>query len=161
MKIDQIAFYARSVEQIVEIKTMFGLLDAKWIEDQVTAKSLFRDGKWCVNKANLLFNYDLGIELEVLSYVDGDHWHINNPLHITKLHEAPQPFISHVGIHLADGEAFPEMVGYKLVQETFTFNHMGEYFGVGQPGHGRTYHYKIFEFTPGSYIKYIKRIQSK
>jgi hypothetical protein len=54
------------------------------------------------------------------------------------------------------------MAGCRLVQETFTTKHTSEYLTKeGSPGFGRKYHYRIFELSPGSYIKYIKRIHPK
>lgn len=167
MKIDQVAFYSKDEEQTEKIKEALGLKDKQWVIDQVTAKSLFPDGQWCINKGLLRFNYDLGIELEILTYTEGRHWAIDcksdfatgfkqngNPLW------SLNTFISHVGIHLEDGEEFPPMVGWPLVQETFTMSHTSEYLTTGG-GAGRLYHYRIHEMAPGTYIKYIRRIHPK
>lgn len=153
MKIDQVAFYARSEDEANRIKAQFGLLDAQWIRDTVTARSIVR-GSEHQNVAKLQFNYDLGIELEILRYTSGANWHELNPLAVN------DSFISHIGIHLEDGEEFPVMEHCKLVQETFTISHTAEYLTTG-PAAGRKYHYRIFELSPGSYVKYIRRIHPK
>lgn len=156
MKIDQIAFYCNSERCVAEVKKWFNLQEAKWIQDTVTGQSIIADGCHTYvsqNVAELQFNYDLGIELEILHYVKGDNWHMFNPAFSNK------PFISHVGIHLGDDEDFPVMEGAKLVQETKTLSHTGEYLtSPDSPGYGRKYHYRIFQTAPGHYVKYIKRI---
>lgn len=155
MKIDQIAFYASNDEQAEQIKAQFGLIGANWIKDTVTADSYVWDRPKTTNVAELQFNYDLGIELEILRYIDGPNWH--DPGWLIRQQGFKVPFISHVGIHLADGEEFPAMRNCKLVQETFTKKHTSEYLTTGA-GAGRKYHYRIFEMSPGSYIKYIRRL---
>lgn len=154
MKMDQIAFYAASDAQADQIKAQFGLTNAKWITDVVTARSKVWDLPEQTNRAELQFNYDLGVELEILKYVYGPHWH--DPAGLVG-GNFKVPFISHVGIHLEDGEEFPAMEHCKLVQETFTLSHTAEYLTTG-PAAGRKYHYRIFEMAGGSYIKYIKRL---
>ncbi len=163
MKMDQVAFYAASDEEAEKIKAQLGLANSSWIKDTVTARSIV-SGIEGENVAELQFNYDLEIELEILRYTKGPNWHLNNPLMVPwltkdrKVWHIPS-FISHVGIHLGDEEDFPAMWHCKLVQETFTKSHTSEYLTKpGSPGFGRLYHYKIFELSPGSYIKYIKRI---
>lgn len=150
MKIDQIAFYAATEGEADKIKVQFGLFNSQWIKDTVVANSTVGSLKG-VNVAELQFNYDLGIELEILRYIGGLSWHDSNPL------RGDVSFISHVGIHLDDGEEFPWMPNCRLVQETFTQSHTAEYLTTGAAA-GRKYHYRIFEMSPGSYIKYIRRI---
>ena len=156
MKIDQIAFYCPTEAAGLKVKRFFNLESATWIQDKVTARSTF--GNQAIppseNIAELQFNYDLGIELEILCYISGPSWHWTNPLN-----REPQ-FISHVGIHLDDEEDFPDDCGFPLVQETFTQSHTSEYLTKPEsPGYMRRYHYKIYEMSPGSYIKYIRRIE--
>lgn len=162
MKMDQVAFYAKTDDDVTKIKAMLGLTDKPWIEDLVTAKSLFPDGHWEINKGKLLFNYDFGMELEILRYEQGRHWHFSNN---GSIHKRDNPmwvqqniFTSHVGIHLDDNEQFPVLPAtHILVQETFTQSHTSEYLTTGDAA-GRKYHYKIYEMVPGTYVKYIKRI---
>lgn len=159
MKIDQIAFYASTDEQAAKIKEQFGLLNAEWIKDTVTATSVVWGNKH-TNIAELQFNYDLGIELEILRYINGPHW--RDPDNLVHSMGFIESFISHVGIHLADGEDFPTMMHCRLVQETWTQGHTAKYLtDPSSPAAGRKYHYRIFEMSQGSYIKYIRRIHPK
>lgn len=157
MKIDQIAFYAYTDEQAAQIKAQFGLNNAQWIKDTVHARSKVWDREEQSNTAELQFNYDLGVELEILRYIHGPNWH--DPAKLLS-NDFKVPFISHVGIHLDDGEEFPAMEHCRLVQETWTISHTAKYLTTG-PAAGRKYHYRIFEMSPGSYIKYIRRIHPK
>lgn len=156
MKIDQVAYYCATPHEANEIKIDLDLKDeSAWIKDTVTAKSRVRKGNKiinCINVAELQFNYSLGIELEIIRYIKGDHWH-------------PEPLfrksISHIGVHLEDGEAFPVLPHSQLVQETKTISHTSEYLtDPKSPGYKRLYHYRIFEMAPGNYIKYIRRIHA-
>lgn len=164
MKIDQIAFYCSTTQAEKDVKEFFGLEDAEWIHDRVTAHSSFGESIQhfnselagippSVNIAELQFNYDLGIELEILKYTSGPSWHWTNPLN------KGIPFISHVGIHIDNVNEFPSDSKFPIVQETFTTSHTSEYLTKeGSPGYRRKYHYRIYEMSPGSYIKYILRI---
>lgn len=161
-KCDQLAYYCVTATAADHVKRCLGLENAAWIKDRVTAKSrITSDGVTFIeaeNVADLAFNYDHGIELEILRYIDGPFWHsqfiIESGFKVMK-----HPFISHIGFHLDDDEPFPEMPGCLLVQETWTLSHTAEYLTSG-PAKGRTYHYRIFEMGPGNYAKYIKRIHS-
>lgn len=154
MKMDQIAFYAHSKKQADDIKAMFGLQRAEWVEDivegEVTIPSLKIRGAY--SKGHLQFNYDLGIELEILTYLEGPHWHITSGRHLNG-----KPFLSHIGIHLEEGEPFPE-TGLPLAQVMLTSAHTNPYI----VGKGRTYHYVIADGrqTCGAFIKYIRRIEN-
>lgn len=158
MKIDQIAFYCADDTAEAIIKSHFGLLNAEWKNDTVTATSRIADDPdEVVNVGYLQFNYDLGIELEILRYdEDSEHWHVDQVWKMLML-GANYPFISHVGIHLEDGEDFPavdeEM--FRLVQETWTKHHTNPYVVEKK----RLYHYRIYKCKgSNSYIKYIKRV---
>ena len=150
MKMDQIAFYCADALAADMVKKKFGLEKADWVHDTVTAKSSVWGFEPETNVAELQFNYDLGVELEILRYIEGPSWHgLNAQLRL--------PFISHIGIHLDDGEEFPAMTGCRLVQETFTQSHTAAYLTTG-PAAGRKYHYRIFELGHSTFIKYIRRI---
>lgn len=161
MKIDQIAFYCTDDAAVAAVKEHFGLEKAKWHFDTVTAISAVRGHDAAKkNVALLQFNYDLGIELEILRYIDGPNWHITN-----RARNPEKPYISHVGIHLEDNEPFPDEAGrldtsfFELVQETRTQSHTAPYLTDPESkGFGRLYHYKIYEMAPGHYVKYIRRI---
>lgn len=147
MKIDQVAYYCRTKVEEDILKQSLGLGKAEWLNDSVTAYSVMNEVAG-INKAELSFNYSLGIELEILRYVEGRNWHENNDMDF---------FISHIGIHLDDNEEFPIMEDAKLVQETFTLTHTSAYLTTGK-GAGRKYHYKIYELSSGNFLKFIKRI---
>ncbi len=152
MKLDQVAYYCATKDQADHVKRMFGLTNSEWIKDKVTAMSSVYGGPLMQNVAELQFNYALGIELEILRYIDGPSWH-GKSVDVIK-----RPIISHVGFHLEDGEEFPEMAGCELVQETFTKSHTSEYLTTGA-GRGRLYHYRIFEVGTMNYAKYIRRVR--
>lgn len=152
MKLDQIAYYAHTDEQVEEIKKSMGLLDAEWVEDIATGEVWLPDGAG-TSSGHLRFNYDLGIELEILTYLDGPHWHSS------KLDfYLGNPFLSHVGFHMEEGERPPKrVVGEgKLVQMMDTTSHTNDYVVSRQ----RTYHYEIYSMPFGPDLKYIWRIES-
>ena len=158
MKLDQIAYYAHNEEQVATVKEALGLLDAPWIED--TAEGSVgtvhpADGSWVEgrSKGHLRFNYDLGIELEILTYLDGPHWHEGK-------HEfrAGNPFISHIGFHMDADEPVPDWVKAtgKLVQLMDTDSHTNAYIVQKQ----RTYHYEIYSVPFGPDLKFIWRVEA-
>lgn len=150
MKIDQIAYYCQTTKAADFVKRMLGIDKEPWVLDTVTARSSVYGKEFVTNVAELQFNYSLGIEVEILRYVQGPNWH-----DVTQF--SAEPFISHVGAHLADGEDFPTFSGCVLAQETFTEKHTGEYLTTGA-GAGRLFHYKVFQLRRGNYFKVIKRI---
>jgi hypothetical protein len=155
MKIDQVAYYAATEIAADEIKADFGLTNAVWVKDIVTGVSKVAIGATFtsgISQAELSFNYNLGVELEIIRYLSGPHWHQGNVTHAHK-------FMSHVGCHLEDGEPFPLMPHSRLVQETQTTSHTSDYLTLpDSPGYNRKYHYRIYEMGPGTYVKFIKRI---
>jgi hypothetical protein len=150
MKTDQIAYYCSNSRSEEFLKRSLGLADKEWIRDTVTGMSSVWGGQPQKNIGELQFNYDLGIEVEILRYTSGPFWH-------ESVNFSSEPFISHVGAHLEDGEEFPAFAGCRLAQETFTVSHTSEYLTTGAAA-GRLYHYKIFELRRGNYFKLIKRI---
>lgn len=164
MKIDQIAYYCNFEYAEKNIKNTFGLLDG-WINDTVecTNRIYPEIGRPYTSEAigELQFNYVLGIELEILRYTEGSSWHNHLPNNIALKGNLLQ-FQSHVGIHLDDREDFPDEenmheLKWRLVQETTTHKHSNPYLIEKK----RTYRYKIYESVPGTYLKYIKRIEAK
>lgn len=167
MKIDQIAFYCHTEQAEEHVKCLFSLTDEKkWIKDKVISTNMIYPQHGvpykCRAVGELQFNYDLGIELEILRYTEGSSWHNHLPNNIA-IRGSMLPFISHVGIHLDENEDFPyeeymkEQHCWRLVQETTTHQHTNPYLLEKR----RTYQYKIYESVPGTYIKYIKRFQPK
>lgn len=162
MKLDQIAFYCETEKAERDCKAALGLLDAVWIEDTVTGLSKIAGfGGEIVQTTNvgvLKFNYSLGIEVELLRYSSGTHWHRNNPLWLNK---KPDDWIqSHIGFHIQDGGDFPIVnEKFKLVQETETISHTNEFLtDPNSRGFGRKYKYRIYEVGVGLYFKYIMRV---
>ena len=160
--LDQIAFYAPNNEAVARIKASLGLAVAEWTEDVVTGKARVWGNLEEESKARLLFNYDLGIEVEILTYLEGPHWH--NPDSTIEKLDAPgwemtpplpfshSGFQSHLGFHVNEGE-LPRLP-FRIAQELITDTHTNP--GVA----GRRYHYRIFDTRAvnGVFLKYIKRI---
>lgn len=162
MKMNQIAFYCQTEWSERHVKELFGLHNADWVRDTVVSTNIIHPEHLPSYETQavgeLQFNYDLGIELEILRYVSGASWHHHLPLKYA-IKGSLIPFISHVGIHLEDGENFPDddyilESCWRLVQETKTKAHTNPYVLEKK----RTYEYRIYESMQGTYIKYIKRI---
>ena len=149
MRMDQIAFYCTSKSAEREVKEQFGLTTAEWIKDTVYAHCIVR-GRKCDNVAELQFNYDLGVEFEIIRYIEGDHW-------LASLINS-KPFIGHIGVHLDDNEPWPVINDWRLVQVAETYKHTAEHLTHGYAA-GRLYSYRIYEMSEHSYIKFIKRRQ--
>jgi hypothetical protein len=79
-----------------------------------------------------------GIELEILTYLDGPHWHMNKPAFITC-----EIFMSHIGFHMDEGEK-PLDTGITL-QRMRTLSHTNAYLLSKK----RTYEYLICESPIG------------
>lgn len=155
MKIDQIAWYAHNDEQVEWIKRKFGLLDKTWIEDEATGHVSVRHNLATPNMATgqstglLRFNYDLGIEVEILTYKSGPHWHAYREEFLASV-----PFLSHIGIHMDKGEVEKD-TSDNIVQRMRTFSHTNPYLIEK----ARTYEYVIRDTRAGlgAYTKYIWR----
>lgn len=142
MKIDQIAYYSHNDKQTEELKRMLGLENEPWIADTVTGNVSVYDSREKkvvegVSTANLLFNYTRGIEIEILTYTSGPHWHMRKGLFILKL-----PFLSHIAAHMEEGEKAPHSEEH-LVQTMDTTSHTNE-----KIRDSRRYHYEIYSTTP-------------
>ena len=149
-KLDQVAYISHSEEDTQRIKRALGLSDADWVEDYVVATGTVGDRQNCTNKARLLFNYDRGIEIEILQYLEGDNY----------AEGSSGGDIGHVGYHW-DGEGEPlnfSAQGGVIVQEVWTDSHTNAYL-LSQ---GRTYHYTIW-YVPGLEVfqKVIERIEHR
>lgn len=155
MKMDQIAFYAHDDNEAATIKKLLGLKHEPWIEDYVTGYVRLGLGPrpWLPSQAHLQFNYTLGTEVEILTYLDENNWH---RLFTQEYLESSSSFLSHIGCHLEPGEEFPTMPAAPLVQEMKTTSHTNPYVIE----RGRHYHYRIHDARAvlGTYIKYIRRI---
>src|SRR5574339_553545 len=98
MKADQIAYYCATREDSDDLKRKLGLAADAWIEDIVTAKSWVwnkrKSKEKLINIASLQFNYQLGIEFEIIRYLSGPNWHQTR----NDLYGRNERFFSHVGI---------------------------------------------------------------
>lgn len=154
--LDQIAFYAPDERAADDVKMYFGLSDADWTEDHVTGNvRVFGEYEdEAESRARLLFNYDLGIELEILTYTDGPNWHAyrDNICFGSGLREGSPPFVSHLGFHVNDGEL--PILPWPIAQEMITTSHSNPAI------HDRRYAYRIFSTRAmlGVDLKYIKRL---
>jgi hypothetical protein len=154
MKLDQIAYYAHNENQSQDIKKAMGLEHGEWVLDRAAGEVLNPQVSpvWEASVGDLQFNYDLGVEFEILTYLEGPHWHEDK---LECLHG--EPFLSHLGFHMDAGEAVPAHVLEKgiLVQEMNTHSHSNEYVN----SRNRTYHYEIYQMPSGPDLKYIWRIE--
>lgn len=153
--LDQIAIYCSTPEEARRAKAAWGLASADWTQDVVEGSGWVNGQYVAYSKAKLEFNYDLGIELEILTYLEGDNWHRQNKLATrdgteTKL---TAPILSHIGFHVND-EPMPDLP-FPLVQELFTSSH------TNPAIQGRSYHYRIYDTRGlnGVFSKYIKRVK--
>lgn len=150
-KIDQVAYISHSETDTRRIKEALGLQDAEWVEDICVARGTVR-GKPSENKARLLFNYDMGIEVEILQYLEGDNYASN----------LSGGRICHIGIHHIapinpGGNDVPTFPG-RIVQQVETLTHTNPYLVET----GRQYRYTIYDTlgTLGVYTKVIERIEA-
>lgn len=152
--LDQIAFYAPDDFAVDQIKQSFGLQTADWTEDFVEGRVTVFGEPENISRARLLFNYDLGIELEILTYVQGPNWH----RHRDKLRTGPRtdpgsiPFQSHIGFHVNE-EQLP-LLGFPVAQRMITTSHSNPAI------QDRRYEYVIYDTISvlGADLKFIKRL---
>lgn len=154
MKLDQLCVYCGTEDDADDAKVTLGLQDAVWVRDEVEGLVWVKDRHGIittgVSKGILQFNYDTGMEYELLTYVGGPNWH---DLHNLNQERAR---IGHVGYHLEDGEEFPERWHGDMVQEMFTQVHSNPKVLEAK----RKYHYRIYDTvgTLGYYSKVIRRL---
>ena len=144
-KIDQLAFISYGKSDTRAIKAQLGLKDAEWTEDICVASGEVR-GVPGVNKARLLFNYDMGIEVEILEYLEG-------PNYASGLTGGR---ICHYGIH-ADSEGEVPTFDAPIIQRVKTHEHTNQFL----LDTGRRYRYTIYDTlnTLGVFTKVIERIE--
>jgi len=145
-KIDQLAFISHSERDTAAIKKQLGLESAEWTEDICVASGEVR-GESGTNKARLLFNYDMGIEVEILQYLEG-------PNYASTLNSGR---ICHYGIHATAGKPVPTFDA-PIIQRVKTRTHTNEFLLKT----GRHYQYTIYDTinTLGVYTKVIERIEA-
>ena len=154
MRMDQIAYHVPNDGAARMVMNTFGLKEENFTIDYAKGKVWLPHVGWGDMEAKLRFNYDMGIEFELLTYLM-----IPNCISrccFREIEDVSLVHFSHIGIHLEEGEDFPSPECMIMVQEMMTESHTNENVPVGQ-----TYHYKIFgykENVKGPFIKYIKRI---
>lgn len=146
-KIDQLAFISHSEKDTQAIKNQLGLQDASWTEDICVASGEVR-GVPGVNKARLLFNYDMGIEVEILQYLEG-------PNYASQLGGGR---VCHYGIHAVAGKPVPTFDA-PIIQRVKTRTHTNEFL----LSTGRRYQYTIYDTlnSLGVFTKVIERIETQ
>ncbi len=156
LKIDQLAFISRSTEDTAVIKSNFRLQDADWVEDYVEARGYVRGAERnATNTARLLFNYDLGVELEILQYTDGPNY--------PDVGKVPSCSLCHIGFHVEKGKKIPGALqnwvfAYPMIQQVETQKHTNQFL----LDTGRRYKYTIYDTRDflGVYLKVIERIEA-
>lgn len=151
-KIDQLAFISYGEYDTLMIKQSLGLMAADWTEDIVVAKGEVR-GVPGENTARLLFNYDMGIEVEILQYTAG-------PNYASQLTGGR---ICHVGIHadkfsVREGIVEAPIFNAPVIQRVETQSHTNPFL----LSNDRKYRYTIYDTiaTLGVYMKVIERIEA-
>jgi len=148
-KIEQVALYVVDIDAKKAELIKTGLTE--WHDDNVISEgTVFGVQRRLVGR--LAFNYQLGYELELLSYTEGRSW----------LASVPYGSVSHIGYHatsLSDEELRWAKMGIKVVQFMVTKSHTNPYLIKV----GRTYRYAVFgtRHLFGYDIKAIKRIDNK
>lgn len=146
LKIDQIAYASYSEANTMAIKAHLGLEDALWVEDEVIADG-YVNGKFGTNRAILLFNYDLGIETEILRYVEG-------PNYLEAQGIRPES-VCHLGMHYTGEGAIPKFDA-SVIQRVETQSHTNPFLLK----EGRKYRYTIYNtrYQYGVNYKVIERL---
>jgi hypothetical protein len=154
--IDQIAFGCKTLADVEQAKLMmaslFGVGEDDWSEDEVKAAGTVF-GEEAVNVARLFFCYKLGIEFELLCYLEGDSWLADRYGYGISI--VP----SHLGIHVESvEEASKHFAGRVLAQEVRTQSHTNPFVIEAN----RRYLYRIFDFqdTMPFDVKLIERLNA-
>ena len=144
-KIDQLAFIAHNDIDEIMIKRQLGLQEADWVEDICVAQGVVR-GTEGANEAKLLFNYDLGIEVEILRYLHGPNYAEN----------LRGGSLCHYGIHYS-GKGDVPTFDAPIIQQVNTISHTNAFLLE----RGRRYRYTIYDTlqTFNVYTKVIERIE--
>ena len=156
LKIDQLAFLAHDDHQEDMIKRMLRLTDADWVEDVVRAEGTVQGYSGVQsNTAKLLFNYDLGLEVEILRYTDGPNY--------ADVGSVIGGRLCHVGMHVEKGQELPEnfkdwVFPANIIQQVETKEHSNQFLIDS----GRRYRYTIYDTRAlfGVYLKVIERLEA-
>lgn len=161
-KFEQIAFYTPNIEASKDVYRYLGC--KTWMDDTVTARGRVgqreqKEPNTIINVATLAFNYDLGIELELIKYNAGMNWH-RKAGRIEDDGHCSVPFLSHMAYHtegMADEKKRLLNSGFHIVQDVRTISHTS----VPLMESGRRYNYVIFATRDvlGFDVKVIERIE--
>lgn len=160
-KIDQIALYASDPGLARDmLGIMFGMTE--WVTDIALARGTVFGVEVLRMAGELSFNYQAGLEVEVLHYITPLHWHSARAKAKGELFPPPGLFVSHIGTHVDDMAVarLPyEKAGWRVAQEVRTFSHTNPYLLE----RGRTYHYVVWDSRDiiGYDLKLIQRIEAK
>lgn len=161
LKLDQIAFIARSDEDEALIKKQLRLEKANWVKDEVTARGYVRGApRGSLNVAKLQFNYDYGIEIEILRYIAGPNYADANSGTMSEREGIKSCNPCHLGFHLEKGEELPDVLqnwafACGIIQQVDTIEHTNQFL----IDTGRRYRYTIYDTKNllGIYLKVIER----
>ncbi len=163
-KFDQIAFYVPDMDAAKRAYRALGC--DTWVDDMVTAQGkigVVKDSRKHpteVNVAHLAFNYQLGIELELIQYKAGNNWHQVGG-RVDEANSCAHPFASHMSWHTEDiaveHSAF-ESKGLHVIQDVVTLSHTNPHLVES----GRKYRYIIFDSRNliGFDLKLIQRVDN-
>lgn len=155
LQIDQLAFVARNDNDEKLIKRMLRLEAAEWVVDRVTAVGYVAGVEPNqTNYAKLQFNYDLGIEVEILRYEDGPNYVDHQSI--------PSGNLAHIGFHVEKGKSLPPRMrdfvfSANVIQQVETQHHTNKFLIET----GRRYRYTIYDTRPlfGVNLKVIERLE--
>jgi len=158
IKVEQLAIATSNPSRLIANLELILGIKGEWVHDTVTTKGKVGIGAEDDDKtvAKLAFNYDLGLELEVLSYQSGPNW-----LALKGKGMDEQPQISHVGMHVTQEEMHAwkykmAREGFSIIQQVITQEHTNPFLVEN----GRKFEYVIFdtESALGFDFKIIRRI---
>lgn len=141
MKLSQITYYAHDDEQVDQIKDQFGL-GSDWVEDLFTADvEVYRFGGTQLGELSgrSLVNFDLGMELEIITYFDGPHWMTDRAGFQTRL-----PFLSSIGFENG-GVEMARPKEFHLVQSMVTTSHTANHIA----DNGSFFNHEIYRNSTG------------
>lgn len=147
VSLDQIAFCARTDEDVEQIKKTLQLDDASWIQDTVSAFGQVGDEHGVGNTARLWFNYELDHEVEILRYDTG--------MNYLDVYKVPSGHLCHIGMHVLRG--VPEQrIDAPVIQQVVTQTHTNPFL----LRNNRHYKYTIYDTRPrlGVFLKLIERL---
>lgn len=165
-RIEQVAMYTPSIASAKADYARLGLTN--WVDDTVTGMARVQDPNQPIgtmefgpNMAQLAFNYDLGFELELITYLSGPNWH-RAAGRIDYFGECENNFASHMSWHVEDIEAASEPIlaaGFPLAQTVTTIAHTNPYLMKNW----RKFKYAVFDTRSllGWDIKLIQRIEAR